>query len=53
MAVMAKILIITIQESAQNSPELFLLKFLPSTYTITAISWPPPLISQLFPHWPF
>jgi len=32
----------------QNSPELLLLKFLPSTYTNTAISWPPPLISQLF-----
>ena len=24
------------------------IKILPSTYTITAISWPPPLISQLF-----
>ena len=23
------------------------------TYTITAISWPLPLISQLFSHWPF
>jgi len=27
---------------------LLLLIFLPSTYTITAISWLPPLISQLF-----
>ena len=35
-------------ESAQNSPELLLLKFLPSTYIITAISWSPPLISQPF-----
>ena len=33
-----------------NWPELLLLKFLPSTYAITAISWPPP---QLFSHWPF
>ena len=53
---MVKFLIATIQvassqlhqESAQNLPELLLIKFLPSTYTITAISWPPPLISQLF-----
>jgi len=30
-----------------NWPELLQLKFLPSTYTITAISCPPPLISQL------
>ena len=52
MAMMAKILIkICVsssqlhQESAQNLPELLLLKFLPPTYTITAISWPPPLIS--------
>ena len=36
------------QESAQNSPELWLSKYFPSTYTITAISWLPPLISQLF-----
>jgi len=35
-------------EAAQNSSELLLLKFLPSTYTFTAISWPFPLISQLF-----
>ena len=38
---------------AQNSPQLLLLKFLPSTYAITAISWPPPLISRLFSHWLF
>jgi len=31
-----------------NWTELLLLKFLPSTYTITAISQPPPLISQPF-----
>ena len=37
----------------KNSPELLLLNFLLSTYTITAISWLPPLISQLFSHWPF
>ena len=60
MAVMVKIdgknLITTIQvnlcclqELAQNSPE-FLLKNFPSTYTI---SWLPPLVSQLFSHWPF
>ena len=29
-------------------PELLFLKFLPSTYTVTAISWRLPLISQLF-----
>ena len=34
--------------STQNSGELLLLIFLPLTYTITAISWPPPLILQLF-----
>jgi len=53
---MAKILITTIQVnlcclipySGQNSSELLLLKLLPSTYTITVISWPPPLISQLY-----
>jgi len=32
----------------KNSPEFLLLKFLPSTYTITAISWSPSLILQLF-----
>ena len=36
-----------------NSPKLLLLKILPSAYTITGISRPPPLISQLFSHWPF
>ena len=30
------------------SEKLLLLKFSPLAYTITAISWPPPLISQLF-----
>ena len=58
---MAKILITAIQvnfvlipsEAGMRQPELLLLKFLPSTYTIRAISWPPPLILQLFSHWPF
>jgi len=36
----------------KNSTKL-LLKVLPSAYTITAISWLPCLISQLFSHWPF
>jgi len=36
------------QESAQNSSKSLILKFLISTHTTTAISWPPFLISQLF-----
>jgi len=35
-------------ETNINWPELLLLNFLPSTHTITVISWVPPLISQLF-----
>ena len=53
---MVKNLITTIQVNlcclipgiSTNWPELLLLKFLPSTYTITVISWPPSLISQPF-----
>ena len=60
MAVMVlvdgKILIITIlvnlccliPTSPGISTKLLLLKYLLSTYTITAISWLPPLISQAF-----
>jgi len=36
------------QESAQNSPKLLLIKFLPSIYTITAISWLPPWFHNFF-----
>ena len=40
------------QESAQNLPELLLLKFLPSTYTITAISLLPLWLAiSLLPLW--
>jgi len=36
-----------IPASAHTLPELLLLKFLPSTYTITAISWLPLLFHTL------
>ena len=52
----AKILITIIQVNIELIPVkrqqkltwIVVIKFLPSTYTITAISWPPPLILQLF-----
>ena len=58
---MAKFLIITIEVNFLLIPSkagmrqhkltrIVVIKILPSTYTITAISWPPPLISQLFSH---
>ena len=68
MAVMeqvdAKILITKIQvnfvlipsEAGMRKHKLIrivVIKILPSTYTITAISWPPHLISQLFSRWSF
>jgi len=41
----------TMNQHKIHLAELLLLNFLPSTYTITAISWLPPLvISQLFFH---
>jgi len=50
---MAKILITTVQVNfvlipSEAGMRQHKLKFLPSTYTITAISWLPPLISQFF-----
>ena len=66
MAVMVwddgKIVITTIQVNfvlipgvmrQHNLTRIVVIKILPSTYAIPAISWPPPLISQLFSHWPF
>ena len=58
---MAKILLTTIQVNFVLIPgmrqhkltRIVVIKILPSTYSNTAISWPPPLISQLFSHWPF
>ena len=43
-------------EAGRNQHKLtriVVIKLLPSTYTITDISWPPPLISQLVSYWPF
>ena len=45
--------VLTPSEAGMRQHWTFVVKFLPSIYTRTVISWLPPLISQLFLHWPF